>query len=220
MSFLQYLEEDLTASQFLDMDEPEEELGSKLKGRREKRKEPKIMFARWGAMNPKRDKAKEKEFRGMSRAKDPEQIGFHTPPENKGIFAFIWPYIEPFLVGWNKKIMIKTGRKDKYGDEREKFPHIKKFQHHGFIWTHFIEAARDTNVGKEYKGDWVKVHTNDLPMLLRKTFSKDTKELKKDPWSQDDVPHVSNPYKRGGTLGMRMTRDHLEVFIPGKVKES
>jgi len=216
MSFLQQLKEALTASELIKLDEPEEELGRIIKGRKEKRKEPKIMFARWGSMNPKRRKDIEKDF---NKDRPAGQIGFHTPPENKGIYAFIWPYVEPFLAAWQKDRMIKTGRKDEYGDEVIRFPPIKKFTHDGFIWTHLTEPAKTLRVGLEYKGSWVKVHTKDLPMLLRKSFAKDIKQLKKDPWQANVKHDIKDPYKRGRSGGMTMTRDHLEVFIP-KVKES
>jgi hypothetical protein len=195
-----------------DEDEP-----VKVKARQPKSThEPKIMFARWGHMNPKRDKKKEKNFRG-DKPKDYESM--YKPPEHKGIYAFIWPYIEPFLAGWNKDIKVKTGKKDEYGDDIERFEPIKKFQHHGDIWTHFVDAAKKTGVGKEYKGDWVKVHTKDLPMLLGKVMAKDAKAIKKDAWGEPVKQTVSNPYKRGKSPTFTMSRDHLEVFIPGKVRE-
>jgi len=186
---------------------------------RQKKSEPKIMFARWGNMNPKRDKKKEKSFRD-DRPKDYESM--HKPPEHKGIYAFIWPYVEPFLAGWNKDYRRKTGKKDEYGDDVERMIPIKKFQHHGDIWTHFVEEAKKTKVGKEYKGSWVKVDTKDLPMLLGKIMATDAKTLKKPGgFEPEGIKHtISDPYKRGKANAITMSRDHLEVFIPGKVRES
>jgi hypothetical protein len=172
------------------------------------------MFARWGHMNPKRDKDKEKSF---GKSGNP-MSGFHQPPEKIGIYAYIWPYIEPFLTAWNKSIMVKG--KDKEGNDTLKFPPIKKFQHHGDIWCHFIEEAKDLDVGKEYKGSWVKVDTKDLPMLLNKIYAKDIGTLQKYNKNArgEMISNISDPYKRG--KGGFMSKDHLEVFIPGKVREA
>jgi len=198
-------------------DEDEESIRVKA---RESEKAPKIMFARWGNMNPKRNKEKEKRF-GLSNG---TERSFHTSPEHVGIYAFIWPYIEPFLALWNDKIMKKTNKSDEYGDPISKPIPIKKFYHHGDIWCHFVEEAKKLGVGKEYKGSWVKVDTKDLPILLGKVMARDAKEIKKPSnWNSGkgykDV--VKDPYKTGRTGNIpRMSRDHLEVFIPEKVKES
>lgn len=201
-----------------DDDEDEETVRVKA---RESEKAPKIMFARWGHMNPKRDKKKEKDFRG-DRPKDYESM--HKPPEHNGIYAFIWPYVEPFLAAWNKNIWRKTGENDEEGNPKYRFPPIKKFQHYGDIWCHFVGEAKKLGVGKEYKGAWVKVDTQDLPKLLDKVKAGDTKAIKSpSPWSSGkgykDI--VKDPYKRGSANGLpTMSKDHLEVFIPGKVKET
>ena len=185
---------------------------------RKKKSEPKIMFARWGHMNPKRDKKKEKYFRN-DRPKDYESM--HKPPEHKGIYAFIWPYIEPFLASWNIDLYKDSGKKDEYGEPIFRLPPIKKFQHHGDIWTHFVKEARKNGVGKEYKGSWVKVDTKDLPMLLGKVVSRDAAQTKHADIMGNPVKQtVSNPYKIGKSPTFTMARDHLEVFIPGKVKEA
>lgn len=164
------------------------------------------MFARFGHMNPKRDKDKEKKF----------SKGFHTPPENKGIYAFIWPYIELFLIGWNDSLFKKTGNKDEYGFDILKPKNIKKFQHHGEIWTHFVDQARKTGVGLQYKDSWVKIHTSNLEFLLKKVISQDCKFLK----NNGPKEKIKNPYKIGSCSTITMSKDHLEVFISNKVKES
>lgn len=165
------------------------------------------MFARFGHMNPKRDKTKEARF---------SKEGFHSAPENKGIYAFIWPYIELFLVAWNDAYQTKTGRKDEFDCEIIQFKNIKKFQHHGEVWCHFVDQARKFGVGLQYKNSWVKIHTINLPLLLQKTIAQDCKSLKQYGFKQK----ISDPYKRGKGYGLTMTKDHLEVFIPNKVRES
>lgn len=190
-----------------DEDEPVVKVKS-----REKKTEPKILFARWGHMNPKRDKNKEKYF---------GKGGFHTPPEKKGIYAYIWPYVEPLLAAWNKDMMVKSG-KDEHGNTKYRFPPIKKFQHHGDVWVHLVDEAKKLGLGKEFKGSWVKVDTRDLPKLLGKIVAGDIKSLK-EPTSWDKFAYkkkIRDPYKRGSSESITMVRDKLEVFIPGKVKES
>ena len=183
---------------------------------REKKKTPKLMFARWGSMSPKRDKKKEKHFRGDS---EKGYNSFHKPPENKGIYAFIWPYVEPFLAAWSDEYYKKTGTKDEFGDDNKKMIPIKKFQHHGKIWTHMTDSVESLGLSGEKKGNWVKVDTKDLPEILAKQMAIDNKSLKKDDFfGGNSKETISDPYKRG--KGGMMSRDHLEVFIPGKVKES
>jgi len=198
-------------------DEDEEPI--RVKAREKSEKAPKIMFARWGHMNPKQDKRKEKAFSKSEELGSPI-VGFHHAPEHRGIYAYIWPYIEPFLAAWNKEMMVKIGT-DEYGEPEYRFPPIKKFQHHGDIWCHFVQEAKEFGVGKEYKGSWVKVDTKDLPLLLNKVVSRDIKSLKGDKWlgQEKGKPRpIADPYKRG--KGGFISRDHLEVFIPGKVKET
>lgn len=199
-------------------DEDEEPI--RVKQRENSDKGPKIMFARWGGMNPKRDKEKEKKFTHSDEEGNPI-IGFHHAPEHRGIYAFIWPYVEPFLAAWNREMMIKAG-KDEEGEEKLHFPPIKKFQHHGDIWCHFVQEAQEMGVGKEYKRSWVKVDTKDLPKLLNKVMARDMKAIKKpSPWAEKGYKDVvKDPYKIGRSGIPTMSKDHLEVFIPGKVRET
>jgi hypothetical protein len=196
----------------------EDEESIRVKAREKSEKAPKIMFARWGGLNPKRDKNKEKIF-GNSQSSFAG--GFHHPPEHKGIYAFIWPYVEPFLAGWNREYWQKTGKKDEDGRDEVRFKPIKKFQHYGDIWCHFVEEARELGLGKEYKGTWVKVDTKNLQTLLSKIIAKDIGSLQSDKSMRekpDKVRQIANPFKRG--KGGFMSRDHLEVFIPEKVRET
>lgn len=203
-------------------DEDEEPI--RVKQREKSEKAPKIMFARWGGMNPTRKKDLEKNAFKSEENGNPI-ISFHYPPEHRGIYAFIWPYIEPFLAAWNKEYRYKTGKKDEHGEDEERMKPIKKFQHHGDIWCHFVQEAKEQGVGKEYKKSWVKVDTKDLPMLLGKVMAKDIKQLKQPSWWTDNKGYkgiVKDPYKRGRVGGglSKMEKDHLEVFIPGKVRET
>ncbi len=130
---------------------------------------------------------------------DPDKFGpFHSPPARKGIFAFIYPYIDQYLYAWkyDHDKFKELSRKDR-----------KKFTHNGMIWCHFVDFAMHGRV----VGPWVEVHTDDLGELLKKQAHSDAKSLMKMHKSWGDNRVVINPYKRG--LNGFMSRDHLEVFI-------
>ena len=128
---------------------------------------------------------------------------FHSPPRKKGIYAFIYPYIEDFLWGWKIK-----------GKETFKSYHLnnrKKFTYNGDIWVHWIEEARKARVGIEFKNDWVKIHTDDINHLFNMVKQSDRKLINSDFMGESSSTAIVDPYKRG--LGGCVSRDHLEVFI-------
>lgn len=55
----------------------------------EGKKSNKILFMRFGGLSPVLQ-------RGYKKTKNSPT--FHSPPAAKGIYAFVWPYIEPFLL--------------------------------------------------------------------------------------------------------------------------
>lgn len=143
-------------------------------------------------------------FGGLSKVNYKSIFGketFHSPPAKKGIYAFIWPYMESFLWVW--KLKHKDGeseadwkkRKNKYMKDN-----TKKFQYRGLLWCHFTEYILDGI----RKGSWVQVHTDDLQKLLNKVKHDDRKAL-------GSGVGIKDPYKTG--LGGSMSKDHLEVFI-------
>jgi hypothetical protein len=151
-----------------------------------------ITFIRFGGLSAVNHK---KFYKGDS---------YHSPPVKKGIYAFVWPYINDFLWVW--KIPFKEDeteadwikRKNDYIKKNR-----KKFIYRGMVWTHFTDVAR----GGRRSGSWVEIHTDDLMTLFRKTKHKDIKQL----MSYGATEVIKDPYKRG--LGGHMSTDHLEVFI-------
>ena len=129
---------------------------------------------------------------------------FHFPPKKKGIFAFIWPYIDDLLWAWQFPNLNSKEFKEKKKELR------KEFMYSGDIWCHFIEDAQKMGLGKEYKGPWVKVHTDDLKILLKKVKHQDIKQSMKYSTNKKPVP-INDPYKKNPNV--RMSIDHLEVFI-------
>lgn len=136
---------------------------------------------------------------------------FHVPPVRKGIYAFIYPYIEDFLWAWK----ISDAKMGNFGRTPSRFKEEykrlrKKFTYEGLIWTHFIEEARRYGLGNRYTEHWVEIHTDDLNFVLSKVKHVDIKQL----FVSANIYHlkqIHDPYKRG--LGGVMARDHLEVFI-------
>jgi hypothetical protein len=129
---------------------------------------------------------------------------FHAPPAKKGIYAFIWPYIDNFLWGW--KIPDVPDETEEQWRKRKKAyikKHRKKFKYRGMIWTHFVDAT----IEGRRKGSWVEIHTDELEKLLKKVKHIDAKRLMS--FRPGDI--VTDPYKKG--QGGYMSRDHLEVFI-------
>lgn len=121
---------------------------------------------------------------------------FHSPPAKKGIYAFIFPYIEDFLWLWKVK------------DDFSNFKLIKKerriFTYKGTLWVHWIEEAIKQGYGIKYHKNWVKIHTNNFIKLFKTVKQSDRIFLK-------SKYNISDPYKRG--LGGYIAKDHLEVFI-------
>jgi hypothetical protein len=160
----------------------------------------KIKFVRFGGLSPRTHKRKNFES------------DFHRPPVKYGIFAFIYPYIEPFLAAW------------KYPDG--KLPKAKMFNHHGLVWTHMIEPARQLGVAIDVKDSWALIDTKDLPKVLTKQKSIDATEAKgmyasgmmTGKRDVEKIEQIKDPYKRG--RGGFISMDHLEVFIPEKIKET
>jgi hypothetical protein len=170
-------------------------------------------FVRFGGLS----KRNQKKY-GVMNSDD----GFHKAPVKKGIYAFIHPYIEPFLFAWKHKTLPYPSdwkdwehddiRAEEYHKERVKsfkkfYKNNKKvFKYEGWIWTHFINLS--PKYIRRREGTWVEVHTSDWDEIMKKQKHLDMKEI-----SYDELGHrdMKDPYKLG--LGGLGGRDHLEVFI-------
>lgn len=187
----------------------------------------KMIFARVGGLKA----VKQKGY-------DSTMPTFHCPPARKGIYSFLWPYIETFLLtgnadGQSRNACVTTEYEDEHGEERYRCPRLtqlkrdglKKYTYEGEIWCHFVDLAKELHCDIEVKGSWVKVHTDDLIRILKKDFHETKGSFLADGKSIVNnkyfVGTVTNPYKDGQSY-CSTTRDHLEVFIekpkPGKVR--
>jgi hypothetical protein len=144
---------------------------------------------------------------------------YHCPPARKGIYAFIWPYIDPFLYAWKiSKIIEKRGDKPlpekEYEAEYDRLYRAigyRKFSYAGPLWTH---------IGPVTTGSWYHTDTDELPELIRKDHHRLIRSLTEDAhrnkWNWHINKVTTDPLKSGRGLGITFTRDHMEVFIEKK----
>lgn len=132
-------------------------------------------------------------------------------PEKKGVWAFIWPFYELFLLG-------STGPEGKTSGEDSRFCQLqregwRKWEHEGKIWTR-IEVPGSPI----YKNGWFLTTGYELDKHMSKYFSqvlrdyrrysKKTKEKFDEEFDPADMfPAGANPY---GTV---YSCDEFEVFV-------
>jgi hypothetical protein len=161
----------------------------------------KMVFARIGGLSSHKYKVKKKVLVTLNESEDDvieelsDEPSFHSPPVRKGVYAFIFPYIESFLWAWS----------DEHQREIKNGKGFRKFEYEGYLWCHLAHYVKDIH-NREVSGSWVKVHTRELPELIRKCNHDDCKQLAK---SGMGLP--TNAYKKGPWGSM--SKDHLEVFI-------
>lgn len=147
-----------------------------------------------------------------------EEADFHyPPPTKKGIYAFIYPYIDPFLYSWKLSNILKN----KYGKEIYDSPEYNKlynkllrsikfrrFNYEGYLWTHIGERFAVDKIGYFYK-----VHTNYLDGALKKYKKVCVKNLFSDHMNIN-TKIIKDPFKTGqfGFCG----KECLEIYIDGK----
>jgi len=152
-----------------------------------KQNKKQIVFARFGGLSPVKYERKN------------TFSSFHKAPSKKGIYAFLYPYIESFLWVWNET---------KYKNIKERKDRIRKFTYNGPIWCHFTEHFPHY----AHNGSWVCISMDEYKKVLKKVVHADIKWLKEH--ECEFAGRIRNPYKRG--LGGGMGKDHLEVFIEAK----
>jgi hypothetical protein len=117
---------------------------------------------------------------------------FHSAPARKGIYAFIWPYYEPFLALWSDRNVAEYKNNG-----------IRTFEYTGMVWTHYIDLAKSSNI----VGSWVKVHTSELETIVRKQKALLNGELLGDVFDCfRGYPPRCNPH-------VAFSKDLMEVFI-------
>lgn len=128
--------------------------------------------------------------------KDKKQTEHFPPPTKKGIYAFIWPYIEQFLFMWSEKNI-----------KEYKVNGMRIFKYKGPLWCHFENEAK----ASFSKGNWICTNTDYLEIIFRKVIKNDRKIV-----MGHGYTFVRDPYKQGSCSGFTIVRDFLEVYIEGK----
>ena len=144
---------------------------------------------------------------GLSPVKYKVYDAYESPPERRGIFAFIHPYRDAFLWGW--KLEDKTEAESKAYYHRNR----RVFDFKGELWARLI----DPRVNQQIKGGWQRVHTETLARYVRMEKHDLLKALRaqsvKAGTGHEDSFSI-DPYKVG--LGGVYSVDWLEVFISGR----
>ena len=191
-----------------------------------------VKFVRYGGLSPKKQEGYK------MHKKEPENVGFHTPPAKRGFYAFVWPYIDLFLVSGggekdskfpSKHITVKDSKGNPiyYPDDidengkpvsehvipKQKLIPRKTFDYYGDIWHH-LEVPKYKI--KHEVGSWVKTDFPTYIEALRREIHSGLSNDVLGDWmgSKGDINYEYQPnWKRTGSPFSNICRDHLEVFI-------
>lgn len=131
---------------------------------------------------------------------------YHSAPERNGYYAFLFPFIELFLIGSTKTVEFKAGI-------RKKFHAVD-----GHIWTHF----KPDNVSDiiAVHNDWYKVHVSVLNKLIQKKFAFDSACIQTRYSHATYGEPVVKTGKRNDSVKVQRinpyvyySKDHMEVFV-------
>ena len=135
-------------------------------------------------------------------------------PEKKGFWAFVWPFLDLFLIGSTNEYGVVNFRKPLEGANKprlqrvmERIEKIRKFKYEGLLWTYWKSAEK---YAIKTRGRWNLIHTDDFrPLILKEIHDAHNYigELERDFIGPDKT---MGP--RGGPL--IMSTSFMEVFIP------
>lgn len=140
-------------------------------------------------------------YGGLSLVKqkgyDPSMPTFHSPPSNKGVYAFPLKCIEFFLCAHRKNFL----------KQRKEFKYTKE------LWHHLGEHCKPEEI-IERKGSWVLTEFS----VWEKAYSKESINLRygENNKHYDMSTNSINEPGRSGVSGM-CSKDHFEVFIDQKI---
>jgi len=188
-----------------------------------------IQFVRWGGLSS----VKQKGY-------DIEMPTFHSPPTRRGIYAFVWPYIEKFLLGSSifkpyrmKWLKDKNGKKIKYEEGKyEKGTSVWKNEKNKNKFENLLEKNNNNNLKEDLEkiredGKFLAEHIRPKKFKYKgdlwhhlKVKNKDILQRKGD-WVKTSFENYKKAlYKELGSMdiykkrtGISYSLDHLEVFI-------
>jgi hypothetical protein len=132
---------------------------------------------------------------------------YHSAPERHGYYAFLFPFIELFLIGSTKQDEFKAG-------VRKKFHAID-----GYIWTHFKPRQRKDIVAES--NGWYKVHVSVLNKIIQQRFALDSTCIQTN-YTYERYLTDNQPEKGKRNDAVKVKRinpyvyystDHMEVFV-------
>lgn len=118
-------------------------------------------------------------------------------PCSNGIHAFVWPFIELFLLGG--EVNQKSRRGNRFDDR------YRTFLYKGSLYTPFEIPNRQVRDTK-----WHLTDHEELYRVIGKEIVKAQRQLRAQNWGKP-VNLNCNPY---GAAGMCFSKDLFEVFVP------
>ena len=129
-------------------------------------------------------------------------------PEKRGIYAFIWPNIEPFLLGSTDPEGIVKGEDEKsqsiqkrpsrFDQFVEGVEPLRKFRYEGLLWTRLNPGAKALDKRK----GWHLVDAGELSKLAKRQMAR----------QMGDALGQGHPYN----YKRLYTGEHWEVFVPAR----
>lgn len=138
---------------------------------------------------------------------DDNEMTFHQAPERHGYYAFLYPYIELFLLGSPTNKAGKNNDNIKYNGRFTEFKNgtYKIFQaKDGTLWTH-IKPKKNYLI-LDRKGSWFKVNVCDFHIIIKQEMARMHGEC------------IGHGYPSGTNPTYLFSKDHLEVFITKDTK--
>lgn len=179
-----------------------------------------LTLVRYGGLSYK----KQKHF-----VKNEHEKTFHNPPERYGIYAFLYPYINWYLLGGSRNTNNDTRFKSElsgfewsdYEDRnyiafKNKHDSLtpqsfyRKFKVDGYVWTHLYHEKMFRHVVDE-KGSWYKIHSSYMHELLSRERLSVHKTVKNDMGIHEHTNLTGKGF-------LCHSVDHLEIFIPKYTK--
>lgn len=147
-----------------------------------------VKFCRYGGLSRKHQKGYGSET-------------YHAPPTRRGFYAFVWPYVEFFLLTGYTQNQEKLQK----GDFKPKRRRI--FEYYGNIWHHFDSAKGIIAT----HNSWYKSSYEDYCEALRQKLHSHKTDAIADMYTVNHRIELG----RSGNVGY-YSKDHLEVFIEDK----
>ena len=168
----------------------------------------KICFVRWGGLSLVKQKGYKPHLANPPFTDFGEYMSsLHSPPARRGIYAFIWPYVDIYLLSGD------TGN-NHVVDKNEKLLRPRKFNYHGPLWHHFGGQLKGGVIGR--RGSWVKSSFEDFVFALGKELHRLKKSYRKEVTKKEGIIEFSGPYHiKNPTL--KYSKDMFEVFIDEKI---